>query len=188
MSEELIKRLHLAANGASFDGRAGDAFLMREAAHALSRPAPVQVPSGWRLVPVEPTQRMLDSVHGMSLGEYAHMLAAAPSAPAASESGAREECRLCGGDGKAAYGNPCIRCGGTGLADEREPAAPAVDAEKVIALVEEYGDLMCGVGMNSGQPWARKHTAECRKEADTLLAQIRALLTPSIANQESQDV
>lgn len=54
-----------------------------------------------------------------------------------------------------------------------------VDVEKVMALVEEYGDLMCSVGMNSGQPWARKHTAECMNEADTSLAQIRALLTPA---------
>lgn len=104
MHEELIKRLYDAARDAAMFCERRYATLLREAADALSRPAPaVQVPDGWMLVPVEPTlwmqqaalsasranvacgmSRMLtDGCELWAAGEvYKTMLAAAPSAPA----------------------------------------------------------------------------------------------------------
>ena len=54
-------------------------------AQADAHPAPA-VPAGWKLVPVEPTEEMLDAGyftnHGANRGIYRAMLAAAPAAPA----------------------------------------------------------------------------------------------------------
>lgn len=135
MSEELIKRLHLAANGASFDGRAGDAFLMREAAHALSRPAPVQAPEEWVAVPMMPTETMMDA--------------------------AADTCSWFAVGSKAECDAQLLELWATMLAAAPStPAAPSVDAEKVMALVKMHAE--------AGDP----------NTAQRIHAQIRSLLTP----------
>lgn len=57
-----------------------------------------------------------------------------------------EECRLCGGDGKAAYGNPCIRCGGTGLEDYPVATEDVAQGGGVGGLEPVEGDLLPPVG------------------------------------------
>jgi len=133
MSEELIKRLREEAETIhglmSFTGVYA---ALLDAAKALeSRPAPVQVPSGWKLVPVEPTPAMLEAMQssGWLPTCYSAMLAAAPSAP----------------------------------------AAPSVDAEKVMRRIDS---IITDCDMSEG-----RQTGGYLSAGD--LRQIRALLTPA---------
>lgn len=65
MSEELIKRLRIRANNIDLEFPKF-AALLREAANALSRPATVQVPEGWKLVPIEPTAEQIFAMDSFS--------------------------------------------------------------------------------------------------------------------------
>lgn len=141
-----------------------DARLMVKAAECwnlASRPAPVQVPSGWKLVPIEATEAMLEAIANTvpcmtsdARLAYRAMLAAAPApATVATE--------------------PVARGGG-------------VDVEKVIGLVTEYGDAMFAAGISCAHH-EHRNEREYRDDADEAKAQIRALLTAApAANQEGK--
>lgn len=148
--------------------------LLAAAAVRLSRPAPAsapaQVPEGWMVVPIEPTQEMLlksglydndtievNSAKSLAGQIYRAMIAAAPSAPAARESGAQDTRRY---TMTTVAGIPCycVPC------DEFDammsvPQGGGVDAENL----ELAADLLqeCIV-QNGGQPsemaidWVRK--------------------------------
>lgn len=173
MSEELVSRLEQQAAIYAAEGYLQAAVLLREAADALSRPAPapVQVPSGWKLVPVEPTQEML-----MAAVPFPEHLRLHHPDDATWES--RMQAATAADQMVAAqtYGKMLS-------AAPSAPASPSVDAEKVIGLVEEYGRDCYKSGASQWPAESREYD-RC---ADDTLAQIRALLTPAaIANQEEK--
>lgn len=70
MSEELIKRLRRAAQRLDAPRYASDAALLNEAADALSRPAPVQVPEGMVVVNRDDLDYMLGAVQSVAEAAY----------------------------------------------------------------------------------------------------------------------
>lgn len=99
-------------------------------------------PDGWKLVPVEPTEAMLDvltkaaaQTESWRYGYY-NMLAAAPTPPAAAQpaASAEPECSVCGGFGEVSGESPgvaCQACSGTGKAAPvaAQASGQAQDAE-----------------------------------------------------------
>jgi len=131
----------------------------------------------------------------VTAGELARILrnrlAAAPSAPVARE----EElaCDDCGAvtpdpwhssKGDRRHYHRCDACHAKAVAREE---GKAVDAEKVMALVNEYGYARWEQGDNFAREGCRPASDECRIEAEAIRDRIRAMLTPAIANQEAQD-
>lgn len=102
---------------------------------ALSRPA---VPEGWKLVPVEPTQEMLDatSCPGCAKTDYRHMLAAAPEPAEGFLTGEQSEEGLVAGYAAVYEGRIChefFNATPEGL--KEDTAAAGFDApEAIVAL------------------------------------------------------
>lgn len=172
MSEELIKRLRTVARD---EERAwGDedevVILLREAADALSRPAPVQVPEGVALVSRDEAIRVLEGVANIVHVCWSEWGAAGSWSDY---------------DQSVMDGMHALQA--TLAAAPSAPAAPAVDAEKIMALVEEFGNLRYDAAWDS-QAGRYKLAKDSSAKADELHAQIRALLaSPAIANQEVRD-
>lgn len=194
MSEELIKRLRRAAARLDAPRYASDAALLNEAADALSRHAPVQVPEGWRLVRdgdgiivsklgIGGVVVWQDSdearvIPGTILWELANdMLAAAPApATVATE------------DVPHAYQYGTALMWPDDLSDEdKREALPlyavaqggGVDVEKVIGLVKQYA-----IAYHYRATGLHAHGMD---EAHAAVeSAIHALLTPAIASKGEQ--
>ena len=212
MKEELIKRLR-------YHGERKDAYrptsnvrlLLREAADALSRPAPtVQVPDGMALVPCDEataasiwlTTCASNIEAGFSQWEcdemrrIAALLAAAPTpAPVATEAVAQGVVANapCGGvddvlrrvekiicdcnmsDGKQAGGY--LSLGDLRKVQATLASSPVVvDVEKVMALVEQYGQEKWNQGDNQYRRGCESSSTYYSEEAGRIRDRIRAML------------
>jgi hypothetical protein len=162
-------------------------FAMREAFDIAARALRAErVPTGYRLVPVEPTPDMIDAgtdeywdtlhhkINVMSespVGRYWRaMLDAAPEPPTPAEVGERaedyERCSTCNGTGLALNmaGEPdeCSECKGDTVVPREPPASPAEG--EVADLVEVLHWHECGCGGECGT----RTPAYIRKAAATL--------------------
>lgn len=210
MSEELIKRLREQASALRAlwgDASHPDSDLMDSAADALSRPAPaVQVPDGYVLVsrkldnetwkrliaadvwPVTPQsfQRMLDAL------APAPATVATEAVSASEVAGVKRYIQSCAEQvGDSVWGHLLIidrLAAAASVATEAVAQGGGVDVEKVMGLVEEYGEQCEAEGYleRSGSQDAAK---KLRESAYQTAVQIRALLTaaPAIDKQEPQD-
>lgn len=191
-----------------------------------SRPAPVQVPEGYRfqphsefdamnafirgetkvppghaLVPVEPTPEMLAAVSwpGCARTDYAHMLAAAPSAPSvAYETWSQEQVDAIKAEAAALL--PKFKSkpvtheeGAQGVDDAAPPAASGCDYHAVAQFL--YGLLD---DIDTAGDMAKADDGVYRRLVESIQARKREAVakcdgytvtfkTPAIANQEAQD-
>lgn len=151
-----------------------------------TRPAPEQVPQGMRQTAYdllacfrawEPDVRILGNVRAEDAGNLIEaMLTAAPSAPVACESGAQEcDC------GPLEYCTVCAKSAFTLSSKKPVAQGGGVDVEKVMALVEEYGEAKWSQGDSQYRRGCQSSADYYSEDAGRIRDRIRALLSASPA-------
>jgi len=135
-------------------------------AAALSQPEAVQVPQGWRMVPVKPTQEMLraGTGYGLTINTWDAMLAAAPQPPAQAE-----PCDM---------GPICIGC---------EPRGPRGECPGAQAEVRPGFDVLVNAGALQTVRNALKRDADEGKQSRReILEELEATIRPVQAQAEAR--
>lgn len=127
-------------------------------AEAWLQPAPATQQAGWRLVPIEPTQAMLDAMQsgGWMVGNYRDMLAAAPQQEAQEPAAVVVPCHAPSGKRVALYSAKQDLPIGTKLYTGPQPSPTAQAAESVLEEAARYRWLREG---NDAKHGAARHIA-----------------------------